>query len=116
MPPAPEKSRSPSSVTVESAPTVTLSVSENDVAESAPVNVTIPSPIVTAPKVALRSALIVAAMFRDVKSIASPAPGAALQYQLPGVDILPSPASPVQEYADGLPTVRTRMSPSTLHA
>ena len=107
------RTRSPSSVTVAFAPTATFDVSLNDFAASAPVNVTTPSPIVTASNVAPMSALIVAFPLRDEKSMSSPAFGATLLSQLPADDILPSPAKPVQKMPDGLPTKRTSVLPST---
>ena len=102
-------------MTVTFAPTATFAVSLNDFAASAPVNVTMPSPIVTASNVASMSALIVVFPLRDEKSMSSPACGATLLSQLPADDILPSPAKPVQKMPDGLPTKRTSVLPSTAH-
>ena len=88
----------------------------NDVAANELVNVMTPLPIVTAPNVRSRSPLIVTADEILEKSTSAPAAGTALPAQFPGVDILPSPASPVQRLPEAVPTMRNNWSPETLHA
>ena len=103
-------------MTVEFAPTATFDVSENDVAVRVPLNVTTPAPIVTASNVGagVMSAVTVMAEVAPLKSTALPAVGATPLHQLPGVDIRPSPAAPVQTLPSmSVSTARYSVSPFT---
>ena len=81
------------------------------------VKVITPEPIVSTSKVAsAMSALTVVAMATAEKSSAEPPDGATPPPQFAPLDMLPSPAAPVQRLAGTEPTVRTSLLPTTLQA